>query len=116
MKNTSLLLAVFLCLAPASVVLAATPGRENPVPVRTVAPEYPREMKANGVSGLVMVKCTIDEQGNVAGTDILKSSNEKFDRFATEALKKWKFKPARQDGTPVSVQVTIPIKFVAEES
>jgi len=116
MKTSALLVAVLLCLAPVSTVTAATPGRENPVPVRTVAPEYPRELKVNGVSGLVMVKCTIDEQGNVAGTDIVKSSNEQFDRFATEALKKWKFKPARQDGTPVSVQVTIPIKFVAEES
>jgi protein TonB len=116
MKTSSLLLTAFLCLAPVSTVLAAAPGRENPVPVRTVAPEYPRDLKADGVSGLVMVKCTIDEQGNVAGTDIVKSSNEKFDKFATEALKKWKFKPARQDGAPVSMQVTIPIKFVAEES
>jgi protein TonB len=117
MKTSSLLLAAALCLAPVSTALmAAAPGRENPVPVRTVAPEYPREMKANGVSGLVMVKCTIDEQGNVQGTDVIKSSNEQFDRYATDALKKWKFKPARQDGAPVSVQVTIPIKFVAEES
>jgi protein TonB len=116
MKTNALIAAALLCLIPVSTVTAATPGRENPVPVRTVAPEYPRELKANGVSGLVMVKCTIDEQGNVAGTDIVKSSNEKFDAFATDALKKWKFKPARQDGTPVSVQVTIPIKFVAEES
>ena len=116
MKTRSFLLAFVLCFAPVSAVFAATPGRENPVPVRTVAPEYPRELKADGVSGLVMVKCTIDEQGNVAGTEIAKSSNEKFDRFATEALKKWKFKPARQDGAPVAVQVTIPIKFVAEES
>jgi periplasmic protein TonB len=116
MKTPSLVLAVVLCLAPVATVVAATPGRENPVPVRTVAPEYPRELKADGVSGLVMVKCTIDEQGNVSDTEIAKSSNEKFDRFATEAIKKWKFKPARQDGAPVSVQVTIPIKFVAEES
>jgi periplasmic protein TonB len=116
MKTSSLLLAVVLSLVPVATLTAAAPGRENPVPVRTVAPEYPRELKADGVSGLVMVKCTIDEQGNVADTEIAKSSNEKFDRFATEAIKKWKFKPARQDGAPVSVQVTIPIKFVAEES
>ena len=117
MKTPSLILTTVLCLFPVSTVLmAAAAGRENPVPVRTVAPEYPRDMKTNGVSGLVMVKCTIDEQGNVAGTDVVKSSNEQFDRYATDALKKWKFKPARQDGTPVSVQVTIPIKFVAEES
>ncbi len=116
MKTPKLLLAAILCLAPVSTMLAATPGLENPVPVRTVAPEYPRELKANGVSGLVMVKCTIDEQGNVAGTDVVKSSNQQFDRYATDALKKWKFKPARQDGTPVQIQVTIPIKFVVEES
>lgn len=115
MKTPKFLLAAILCLAPISTLLAAA-GLENPVPVRTVAPEYPRELKANGVSGLVMVKCTIDEQGNVAGTDVVKSSNQQFDRYATDALKKWKFKPARQDGTPVQIQVTIPIKFVVEES
>ena len=76
----------------------------------------PREMKQNGVSGLVMVKCMIDEQGNVSEADVVKSSDQTFDKFATEALKKWKFKPARQDGTPIAMQVTIPIKFVAEES
>lgn len=116
MKTPSLLIAACLCLFSISVQAAATPGRENPVPVRTVAPEYPREMKQNGVSGLVMVKCMIDEQGNVAEADVVKSSDQTFDKFATEALKKWKFKPARQDGTPIAMQVTIPIKFVAEES
>ncbi|HTO02750.1 MAG TPA: energy transducer TonB [Opitutus sp.] len=115
MKIPSLLLACF-CIFSVSAQAAATPGRENPVPVRTVPPEYPREMKENGVSGLVMVKCTIDEQGNVSEADVVKSSDRTFDKFATEALKKWKFKPARQDGTPVAMQVTIPIKFVAEES
>lgn len=116
MKTPALFVAALLCFASVNTVFAAVAGRENPVPVRTVAPEYPRELKANGVSGLVMVKVSIDEQGNVGETDIVKSSNVQFDRFATDALKKWKFKPARQDGTPVAVQVTIPIKFVAEES
>ena len=116
MKTPSLLITAFFCLFAISAQAAATPGRENPVPVRTVAPEYPREMKQNGVSGLVMVKCMIDEQGNVAEADVIKSSDQTFDKFATEALKKWKFKPARQDGTPIAMQVTIPIKFVAEES
>ena len=86
------------------------------MPVRTVAPDYPSDLRNQGVSGVVMVKCTIDEQGNVAETTVSKSSNETFDKYAMDALKKWKFKPARQDGNPVSMQVTIPIKFVAEES
>lgn len=114
MKKTLVALFALLCLAGVpGLVQAAT---ENPVPVRTVKPQYPREMREQGVSGLVMVKCAIDEQGNVTETTVLKSSNEVFDKFAVEALKKWKFKPARRDGTPVAIQVTIPMKFVVDES
>ena len=96
--------------------LAAAAGREPPVPVRTVAPDYPRDLREQKVSGVVMVKCTIDEQGNVSETSVSKSSNETFDKFAVDALKKWKFKPGRQDGEPVAMTVTIPVKFVAEET
>lgn len=106
---------VLLCLATASFSFAAA-GREPPVPVRTVAPDYPRDLREQKVSGVVMVKCTIDEQGNVSETEVAKSSNEGFDKFAIDALKKWKFKPGRQDGSPVAMTVTIPIKFVVEES
>ena len=87
---------------------------EPPVPVRTVAPEYPNELRRDGVSGLVMVKCTIDEQGNVTETLIEKSSNAAFEKPAVDAVKKWKFKPAKQDGAPVAIKVSIPIKFVFE--
>lgn len=114
MKKLFLLtLAATLGLVGASIVIAA---QENPVPVRTVKPTYPREMRAQGVSGMVMVKCTIDEQGNVSEAAVAKSTNQAFDSFALEALKKWKFKPARQDGVPVAMQVSIPVKFVLEES
>ena len=82
------------------------------MPVRTVAPSLPSELK--GSAGLVMVKCTIDEQGNVAETAVTKSSNEAFDRYALEAIRKWKFKPASEDGKAVSISVTIPVKFVGE--
>ena len=110
-----------LVLAGCAVALApalsnAAGARENPVPVRTVAPEYPTAMRQGHVSGLVMVKCTIDDQGNVGDTTVVKSSNEAFDKPAVEALKRWKFKPARQDGNPVAATVTIPIKFVVDES
>lgn len=87
---------------------------EPPVPVRTVAPDYPEELRRDGVSGLVMVKCTIDEQGNVVETQVEKSSNSAFEKPAVAALRKWKFKPAKQDGAPVVIKVSIPMKFVFE--
>jgi periplasmic protein TonB len=97
-------------------LFSATPGRENPVPVRTFAPEYPVAMRQARVSGLVVVRCMIDDQGNVSGTSVVKSSNNAFDQNALDAVKKWKFKPARQDGAAIATSVTIPIKFVVDES
>jgi periplasmic protein TonB len=87
---------------------------EPPVPVRTVSPDYPAALKRDGVSGVVTVKCLIDENGNVAETEVEKSSNAAFDQPALSALKKWKFKPARQDGNPVAIKISIPIRFVSE--
>jgi len=99
--------------------LAAAPAfaqskPEPPVPVRTVPPDYPDELRREGVSGLVMVKCTIDEHGNVTTAEVEKSSNGAFEKPAVTAVKKWKFKPAKQDGAPIAIKVSIPIKFVFE--
>ncbi len=113
-RTVSLLVTCLVFLGLSPLVVAA--GREPPVPVRTVAPDYPRELRNQGISGVVMVKVTIDEQGNVTATAVSKSSNEGFNNFAMDAVKKWKFKPAQQDGNPVGITVTIPIKFVADES
>jgi periplasmic protein TonB len=110
MKSLLSFIAVFAFTAPAF----AQSKPEPPVPVRTVPPDYPPELRREGVSGLVMVKCTIDESGNVIDPQVEKSSNGAFEKPAVEALRKWKFKPAKQDGTPVAIKVSIPIKFVTE--
>jgi protein TonB len=102
----------FIMVAPAF----AAGAREVPVPVRTVAPAYPPALRAKGVSGLVLVKCSIDVQGNVIDASVSKSSNPDFNPLAVEAIRKWKFKPARQDGSAIAVEVTIPIKFDAGEA
>jgi len=109
MNARPLLAAVLFCLLLPAASFAA---RELPVPVRTVSPQCPDSLK--GTSGLVMVKVTIDEQGNVADTNVVKSSNAEFDRYAIDALKKWKFKPASEDGKAITISVTIPVKFVGE--
>lgn len=101
-------------------LLLAAPGfaqskLEPPVPVRTVAPDYPPDLRREGVSGLVMVRCTIDEQGNVTEPTVEKTTNETFSQPAVLALKKWKFKPAKQDGKAIAIKVSIPIKFVLND-
>ncbi len=84
---------------------------EPPVPVRTVAPEYPEDLRRDHVSGLVIVTIEVNAQGYVVSAAIEKSSNSEFNDPAVIALKKWRFKPARQNGASVPATVKIPVKF-----
>ena len=94
--------------------LPAAEGSEPPVPVRTIAPRFPDEMRRNGSSGLVTVSCLIDEKGNVTESKVVKASNDAFAEPAMEAVKKWKFKPAKKDGEAVAIRVNIPVQFNAD--
>ena len=97
-----------------SLIVSLQAAVEPPVPVRTVAPEFPTEMRAQRVSGLVTVSVQIDESGNVVDSAVEKSSNPAFDPAAVAAVRKWKFKPAKKDGAAVAIRVSIPVKFVFE--
>ena len=109
MKKHTLLLTVMLALSP----LGARAGEpiEPPVPVRTVAPEYPPEMRRDGTAGLVLINCLVDEKGTVQDPKVEKTSNEAFSQPALDALSKWRFKPAKKAGAAIAIRVSIPIKF-----
>ena len=105
-------------LGIAAGMVATVPVRaamEPAVPVRTVAPIYPYELKRDGITGVVSVAFEVDEQGNVQDATVQKSSNAKFDQPALDAIKKWKFKPGRKDGVPVKMKVAIPLQFTVSD-
>jgi protein TonB len=112
--KTYLLTLLVIALGWISRPVIAAEGMEPPVPVRTVAPKFPEEMRRNGSAGLVTVSCLIDEKGNVTEPKVVKSSNEAFSEPAIEALKKWKFKPAKKDGEAVAIRVNIPVQFTID--
>ena len=111
-----IILIAVLCFAAGIVVTApARAATEPAVPVRTVAPIYPYELKRDGVTGVVSVAFEVDEQGNVQDPTVQKSTNSKFDQAALDAIKKWKFKPGRRDGVPVKMKVAIPLQFTVND-
>jgi protein TonB len=111
MKTKILSLFVLITVLGTLPVAVFADGTEPPVPVRTIAPKFPDEMRRTGSSGLVTVSCLIDEKGNVTEPKVIKASNEAFSQPALEALSKWKFKPAKKDGNPVAIRVNIPVQF-----
>jgi protein TonB len=98
----------------ATPLVVAEPATDAPVPIRTVAPSYPEELKDARISGIVVLRVVIDDRGNVTEPRVEKSSNAAFNQPALDAVSKWRFKPAMQGGKPVSAKVALPIKFSAE--
>lgn len=72
---------------------------------------YPAEAKEQNIEGKVIVKVFLDEKGEVANTEILKSDNKLLEQSAIDAIEKTKFTPGMAKGENVKTQIVIPIVF-----
>jgi protein TonB len=73
-------------------------------------PTYPPVAKNARVTGVVRVDLIIDEDGSVA--DVRGATGpELLRRAATDAVKRWKFKPVLKDGQPVRATGFINFNF-----
>lgn len=91
-------------------------AEEMPEPVGGIAAIqskllYPEIAKRAGVEGRVYVLAFINEEGDVVYTEVIKGVGTGLDEAAVKAVKETKFTPAKIDGKPVKVQVTVPIVF-----
>jgi len=82
-----------------------------PEAVSRVSPEYPFELKREGVAGTVRIGFIVDSHGNVVSPYIISSTDRGFERAALEALAKWKFRPGVKFGRKVNTRMEQPIDF-----
>ena len=88
------------------------PYDDPPRPVTPIRPVYPDIAQEAGIEGQVLVQCFIDEKGKVKETIVVKGiPNTGLNESAVEALRKTRFRPAKQRERPVGVWITIPINF-----
>jgi periplasmic protein TonB len=80
--------------------------------VSSSKPLYPRVARQSGWEGTVIVRTLITTDGIPSQVEIRKScGHEALDLAAQEAIKTWKFQPAKDGNIPVAKWVDIPIKF-----
>jgi protein TonB len=86
------------------------------LPIVRVAPVYPARALSRGVEGYVDMGFTVTTTGTVKDPVVLFSTSSLFDRAATRAVLKFKYKPRVVDGVPVDVpNVKTRITFQIEE-
>lgn len=76
------------------------------------APYYPLAAKRNGIQGKVLLNVVVKTDGTAASVQISQSSGSKtLDEAALEAVKQWKFIPARRQGQLTQANVIVPVEF-----
>ena len=86
------------------------------LPIVRVAPVYPARALSRGIEGYVDMSFTVTASGTVKDPIVQFSTSSLFDRAATRAVLKFKYKPRVVDGQPVEVSgVKTRITFKIEE-
>jgi len=73
------------------------------LPIVRVAPVYPARALSRGLEGHVDLSFTVTAAGTVRDPIIMFSTSSLFERAATRAVLKFKYKPRVVDGIPVDV-------------
>ena len=102
------------------------PAREPPAPVRLhsgmtppqkivdMAPKYPAIAQSARVEGVVILETVIDAQGRVESARVLRSV-PLLDQAAIDAVRQWRFTPARLNGEAVPVVMTVTVNFTLRD-
>jgi len=96
---------------PAAQSQARRPGVTAPVLIRKYEPEYSEEARKVKFQGMVLLAVTVDAQGHTAGVRVLHRLGLGLDDKAVEAVRKWQFRPATQDGQPVEAETEVEVVF-----
>jgi TonB family protein len=78
--------------------------------VSKVPPQYPPDAKDQRIQGVVLMKVTIDKEGNVANIQLV-SGHPMLAPPAIEAVKQWKYKPYLLNSAPVEVETQVQVNF-----
>ena len=73
---------------------------------------YPKKAKSKGISGEVYVKFVVSAKGVVKDIEVEKSSDSIFEEAAMDVFRDMPvWKPGKQRGKPLNVQVNVPVRF-----
>jgi protein TonB len=82
-----------------------------PMVVYRIEPEYSEEARRAKYSGTVLVYIEVDTSGLPRNLRVVKGIGLGLDEKAIEAVSKWRFKPGRKDGKPVTVRAQVEVSF-----
>jgi protein TonB len=74
-------------------------------------PEYSEEARKAKYQGTVVLWVVVGPDGRPHDIRVQRTLGMGLDEKAIEAVRQWKFEPARKDGAPVAVQINVEVNF-----
>lgn len=101
--------------APRAAPSAAGYVDPQPIADQSPPPRYPARALRRGEQGVVNVRASIGPDGVPTSVSLVSGSGSRdLDRAALDAVKRWRFRPAVEDGRPTVGTVVVPIQFSRE--
>jgi protein TonB len=87
---------------------------EAPRKLFDVHPVYPEIARAAHVEGTVILEAMLDTNGRVTQLKVLRSVSL-LDQAALDAVRQWRYSPSIYYGRPVSVLMTVTVRFTLQQ-
>ena len=69
------------------------------------SPQYPFELKRQGISGQCTVQFFVDDKGEVSEPVVISSSRPEFEKPCLEVVMRWRFNPGKKNGRAVATRM-----------
>lgn len=86
-------------------------GIEPPRLIREIKPDYTDEARRRNLEGEVELEIVVRRDGSVSDVRVVRGLGGGLDQRAVDAVRQWRFAPARRLGSPVDVIVEVAVEF-----
>jgi protein TonB len=86
-------------------------GVTPPQLLKEVRADYTEEARRANITGEVVLEIVVRRDGTVGDVRILERLGSGLDQRAVQAVRQWRFAPARMKGVPVDVVVEVAVEF-----
>jgi TonB family protein len=83
---------------------------------RYVPPEFPQAARERALSGWVDVQFIVNTDGSVSDLAVVGAEPAGlFEQTATEAVRKWRYRPVLRDGQPINQRARVRVRFALQK-
>jgi TonB family protein len=82
--------------------------------VKETPPLYTKRAFDRGIEGRVVLKVIVRKDGTIGPVRVEQSLDKDLDEAAVEAVRNWRFDPAKVNGEPINVLTNIEVDFIIQ--